>query len=61
MSLPGSNNSGAGRGDSDTTMVTVMVAVAAIFLILGTFVLSYKLKSYYGKFFWEVGSTSEDK
>ena len=59
MSLPGSSNSS--RTDGDTTLVTVMIAVAAIFLIIGTFLLSQKLKSYYGKFFWEVGSTSEEK
>ena len=59
MSLPGSSNSGA--GDGDTTLVTVMIAVAAVFLIVGTFVLSYRLKTDYGKFLWQAGSSAEDK
>jgi hypothetical protein len=53
MSLPGSSNLGPGRGEgSDTTLVTVMFVVAAIFLVAGTIILSIPLKDFYDKFFW---------
>jgi len=61
MSLPGSNRPQSRQPEGDTTLVTAMVAVAAAFLIAGTIALSIPLKNWYGKFFWEVGSTSKDK
>ena len=53
MSLPGSSNPVPVRSEGeDTTLVTVMFVVAAIFLVAGTIILSIPLKNFYDKFFW---------
>jgi len=54
MSLPGSSNARRDRENGDTTLVTAMLAVAALFMLAGTIVLSSWLHDFYGKFFWQV-------
>ena len=54
MSPQGSSSSGTGRGDGETTLVTAMLAVAAIFVVAGTIILSIPLSQWYGQFFWNV-------
>lgn len=52
MSPPGSNSSGPGRDEESTTLVTVMLVVATIFMVIGTIMLSVPLHQYYGKYLW---------
>ncbi len=55
MSLPGLNSAGPGRGEGESsTLITVMLVVAAIFMVVGTIILSVPLHTCYQKFFWNV-------
>lgn len=50
MSLPGSSKGASGNGEG--ILLTVMLIVAAIFMIAGTIMLSVPLKNWYEKFLW---------
>jgi len=57
MSLPGSSSARRDdRDNGDTGMVTVMVTLAALFMLAGTIILSVWLNGFYGKFLWDIGS-----
>ncbi len=50
MSLPGSGKGASGNGEG--MLLTIMLIVAALFMIVGTIILSVPLKQYYDKFLW---------
>ena len=52
MSLPGSSSAGPGRAEESSTLITVMLVVATIFMVIGTIILSIPLRDYYDKFLW---------
>ncbi len=47
MSQPGSS-----KPDGEGTLLTIMLVVAAIFMIAGTIIVSTPLKEWYDKFLW---------
>lgn len=51
MSLPGSGK-GAQGGNGEGTLLTIMLVVAAVFMVVGTIILSVPLKQFYDKYLW---------